>query len=293
MQFAEALAQRKAEAGSFGLAHLIGAHLTEFLEHQRQVLCRDAGAGVRHGHFGKRTVHACNHRYFSSIGRELDCVGEQVQQDLLGFSLVAAELAERIVNRALERYAMPYRPLPDQRNCIVECGRKMEPRHVEFHPPRLDLGQIQDVVDERQQVFARGMDVLQVVVLFGVQFAEHPLQQNFGKAVDRIQRSAQFVTYVGEELALGQGRCHRLVAHGAQLHLHALQFAHGDELPAHVQIHLVAGEHAERIQGEKKYHPPQGSFAPNAPIATRYPMKSTAVSHPQATAAGKRRRTRA
>ena len=53
-----------------------------------------------------------------------------------------------------------------------------------------------------QQVPAGRMDVLQVVVLLFVELAEDPLEQHFGKADDRVQRRAQLVRHVGEELRL-------------------------------------------------------------------------------------------
>ncbi len=46
------------------------------------------------------------------------------------------------------------------------------------------------------------MDVLQVVVLLFVELAEQALQQHLGKADDRVERRAQLVRHVGQELGL-------------------------------------------------------------------------------------------
>ena len=46
------------------------------------------------------------------------------------------------------------------------------------------------------------MDVLQVVVLLFVQVAEQALEQHLGEADDRVERRAQLVRHVGEELGL-------------------------------------------------------------------------------------------
>ncbi len=73
---------------------------------------------------------------------------------------------------------------------------------VELHPARLDLGQIQDVVDEGEEVPAGGQYVLQVLLLLVVELAEHALEQHLGEADDGVERRAQLVGHVGEELGL-------------------------------------------------------------------------------------------
>ncbi len=73
---------------------------------------------------------------------------------------------------------------------------------VELHAAGLDLRQVEDVVDELKQVPAGRVDVLEVVVLLFVQLAEQPLEQHLGKADDRVERRAQLVRHVGEELGL-------------------------------------------------------------------------------------------
>src|SRR5713101_8004089 len=49
---------------------------------------------------------------------------------------------------------------------------------------------------------ARGMDILQVLGLLVVQLAEHPLVQHLGEADDRVERGAQLVRHIGQELRL-------------------------------------------------------------------------------------------
>ena len=53
-----------------------------------------------------------------------------------------------------------------------------------------------------EQVPAGGVDVLEVVVLLLVELAEQPLEQHLGEADDRVQRRAQLVRHVGQELGL-------------------------------------------------------------------------------------------
>ena len=44
------------------------------------------------------------------------------------------------------------------------------------------------------------MDVLEVIVLLFVELAEQPLEQHLGEADDSVERRAQLVRHVGEEL---------------------------------------------------------------------------------------------
>ena len=59
---------------------------------------------------------------------------------------------------------------------------------LQVHPPRLDLRQIQDLVEELEQVAPRAADVPQVFRLLVGQVAEHPLEQDVGEADDRVER---------------------------------------------------------------------------------------------------------
>ena len=75
---------------------------------------------------------------------------------------------------------------------------------VESQLAGLDLGHVEDVVDQAQQVLTGFEDVRGVSLVAGVpQGAEHLGLHDFRKAVDGIERRAQLVTHVGEELGLG------------------------------------------------------------------------------------------
>jgi hypothetical protein len=91
---------------------------------------------------------------------------------------------------------------PHQHQRVLDGSRQVEVTEVQLHPPRFDLRQIEDVVDEAQQMPARVQYVVQVLGLFVVDVAEHPLHQHFREADDRIERCAQFMRHIGEELAL-------------------------------------------------------------------------------------------
>ena len=94
-------------------------------------------------------VAARAHVDAAAVGRELDRVGQQVEQDLLELALVGDDLAELRVARRAERDAVPLRALAHQRHRVGERGRQVERRKLELHAPGLDLRQVEDVVDQR------------------------------------------------------------------------------------------------------------------------------------------------
>ena len=76
------------------------------------------------------------------------------------------------------------------------------PRVVELHLPRLDLREIEHVVDELEQVVALVEDVAQVLLVVGGDRPDLPVVHELREADDRVERRAQLVRHVGEELAL-------------------------------------------------------------------------------------------
>jgi hypothetical protein len=71
---------------------------------------------------------------------------------------------------------------------------------VERHPPGLDLGHVEDLVDDRQQRPRRGVRGLGIALLLG---AEAGLEQQPGHADDAVHRRADLVAHGGQELGLG------------------------------------------------------------------------------------------
>ena len=111
---------------------------------------------------------------------------------------------------------MPMSPAMSRRSvipCVAARSRtiaspssmRLGERHraeLELHPARLDLGEVEDLVDELEQVVARAADVAQVLLLALVELAEHPLEQDVGEPDHRVQRRAQLVRHAGQELGL-------------------------------------------------------------------------------------------
>src|SRR2546425_4818055 len=100
----------------------------------------------------------------------------------------------------------------DHRDAVLERRPQREDASLELHATRFDLRQIQDVVDEGQQMAARPEDVAQVVLLLGVDLAEHPLEQDLRETDDGVERGPELVAHVREELALVPARDLELAA---------------------------------------------------------------------------------
>ena len=64
---------------------------------------------------------------------------------------------------------------------------------------RLDLGNIQHIVDQIKQVFATGFNLVEDVLLLSIDFAVHAQRDEFGQVDDRIKGRAQLVGYARQK----------------------------------------------------------------------------------------------
>ena len=76
----------------------------------------------------------------------------------------------------------------------------------EFHATGFHFREIKNVVDELQQMASAVENVVAVFQLPVVEFAKSFVRENFREADDGVERRAQFVAHVREELALGEVR---------------------------------------------------------------------------------------
>jgi hypothetical protein len=94
----------------------------------------------------------------------------------------------------------PWRGLAgDQDADAVEDLAHRQRADVEGHLAGLDLRQIEDVVDDAEQVLRRHADACQLGALAG---ARRIPQHDLGDAEDRVDRGADLMAHVGQELAL-------------------------------------------------------------------------------------------
>src|SRR5262249_28676946 len=124
-----------------------GPDLPEFLEHCLLILGRDADPGVADRHLNGFAYRFRPDLDATTLRRELDLVGEQIEEDLADLSLVGLDLAEALVAAPVQLDPSAPRPLANEHQRIVDGHGQIEVRHFEPHLPRLDLRQIEDVID--------------------------------------------------------------------------------------------------------------------------------------------------
>jgi hypothetical protein len=85
---------------------------------------------------------------------------------------------------------------------VVLQQLELELVDVDRHRPRLDLRQVEDVVDQRQQVGAGAVDRARELDLLGVEVALRVVREQPGQDEQAVERRAQLVRHVGQELGL-------------------------------------------------------------------------------------------
>ena len=100
------------------------------------------------------------------------------------------------------------------RNARRQIGGQIgesEGRRRQLHLPRLDLGQVEDVADEGEQVGAGAVDAAGELDLLVGEVAVRVVGQELGQDEQAVQRRAQLVAHVGQELGLVPGADRQLL----------------------------------------------------------------------------------
>jgi len=205
MQLGQAAHQRQAEPRAAGLAVEAVVHLVEGREDLLHLVGGNAGTIVAHQYpeiaIGRPPA---DHLDATAHRGELHGVADQVDQHLLHRALVRPQFGGILVHRDDQRLVLFARLGADQLQGGVEGTCRVQRMGRDIHPAGLDLGDVEQVVDQRQQMRAGGMDVAGIVAVTLI--ANRPetfLGDDFRKAQDGVQRRAQFVAHVCQEGGLG------------------------------------------------------------------------------------------
>ena len=134
----------------------------------------------------------------------------------------------------------------------------------QLHLARLDLRQVEDIVDDRQQMLARLVDLLQVGAGVHRHLLVGHLLKQLAVADDGIQRSAELMADVGQEDALDPAGLDRLfVGHGefgvgrSQLFLDPLPFTDllEEDVIGFGQLGLPRGDRSHLAHASRKQEP--------------------------------------
>ena len=149
----------------------------------------DAGVGHRDHELGSLAVGADGNA--AAVGRELDGVGDQVEDHLLESQLVGLDHPDVVSDFHRDGDGVQSRPLADHCHGVVHGTADAEHAGLEHHLTRFNLRQVQDLVEQLEEVPARVPDVSQVLVLALVDLAEHAIQQHLGEitAFSRVRSS--------------------------------------------------------------------------------------------------------
>src|SRR5258706_4190038 len=132
---------------------------------------------------------------------KLEGVGQQVAQDLLKALRVGENASGQIgIEFQGEVKILGLGHVAERALDVFVQFTEAQFRDIHRHRARFDLGQVQDVIDEVEQVVAGGMNRLAEFDLFGRQIPlgieSHLLRQD----QQAVEGGAQFVRHVGEEL---------------------------------------------------------------------------------------------
>ncbi len=170
---------------------------------------------VRSGRDGSLGARADRNGHFAGIG-ELHRVPDEVHDDLLHAGDVAEERDRNAVvhvERQLEAFLLG--ALREDVDRPFEARADLERSSLQAHPPRLDLREVEDVVDEAQERLAALPDRVGELALLPRQGraeeeARHP--------DDAVHRRPDLVAHRGEERALGPVGVLGLTGRRLQLH---------------------------------------------------------------------------
>ena len=202
---AEPPAHRQAETGPAVPARRGRVGLGEGLEQPRELLGRHADARVAHAEHhpvlavGRLAGHRQRDR--PALG-ELAGVAQEVEQGLAHLRQVRVHRADLVGAAHVQAVGVLRGQRLDHGGDVADQAGHVEGLEVQLHLAGLDLGEIEDGVDQPQQVLAGRVDLLEVVgELLGPEVGG-VLLEHLAVADDGVERRAQLVGHVGQELGL-------------------------------------------------------------------------------------------
>jgi len=164
-----------------------------------QVRRRDADPGIGHGEFGP-PVHRSQRHDDAALPGELHRVAQQVHQHPAHAVGVRAHRGD--VRQILQQLDFGFDQGLHRSGALRGQRLQVHRLDLDVRAAGLDLGQVQDVVDQGEQVVGAGLHVLQVAVLAFVELAPGLAQEDAGVPDDGVHRRAQVVGHARQEVGL-------------------------------------------------------------------------------------------
>src|SRR5262249_2449362 len=204
-EFDELLRDCQSQAGAAVFARRRSVCLLKRLEHARLLALGNGDAGIGDGECQDHVVvvpllGADLDDDLAGV-RKLDRVADQIDNHLPQPAGVANQMIGNIrLDVAGNLQAFGVATKSQGLDAIAEVVAQNEVDFLEIQFLRLDLGEVEDVVDEAQERVTRGLDRLQIAALLGAQVG---VQGKFGHPDDSVHRRANLVAHVRQEFALG------------------------------------------------------------------------------------------
>ena len=130
---------------------------------------------------------------------KFDGVAHEVGHNLLQTQRIANDVIRYIVLN-IQRQLQPFivRGMRQQGDHFIKRSAQQERNTLQDQLPGFQLGKVEHVIDDRQQIVGRTFDALRSV--------EIGFQRQAGKADHPIERGAQLVRHIGQELRLNARR---------------------------------------------------------------------------------------
>ena len=197
------LDDRQSEARAAGRLGVALIHAVEALEHTRLMLRRDADAGVGDGDAAAAGIGRDRHVHAPAVTVVLDGVVAEVIDDLIDQAADAGQ--DGRLPRDTDRHVARGRGVVQVLRRLLRHGEQVD--RLRRHGVALvELGQADDIVDERDEARGLGVDMAdEARQILGL---DHAVFDQLGAADDALQRRFQLVGHVGREFpaaALGVG----------------------------------------------------------------------------------------
>ena len=154
--------------------------------------------------------------HLAALG-ELDRVGDEVAQDLRHLAFVGVERrhVRRILEHQRDGIADQQRPQHAAQRAEQRCDGERRRHHDDL--AGLHLGEVEQIVDQLGQVLGRLADEADLRLLLRRQLAVAARQQQPRQRQDRVQRRAELVAHVRQELRLQLVRATQMIGALVQL----------------------------------------------------------------------------
>jgi hypothetical protein len=193
------------------LARVARADALELVEQLGQVVRRDPDTRVDHGDLHLLvSMDVDARRDPAALRRDLDRVAEQVEDDLLRSDGVLVHRRDPPVDLEREFLRLVRRERGDDPMDTAYGVFEVEVLRRQLHLARLDLRQVEDLVDQLKLELARRDDVSHVLVLLLVERAEDLGLQDLGEADDREDQPYNFL-YQTNTVYIVSERVHGIV----------------------------------------------------------------------------------